>query len=90
MAVYRSAKVDVTERAVDLFPSRPPEAPRQVAAGRVLGDRKGIPRFECYPVLNHAQTPDQAACGATSGGLVSSNIPQAYRVRVKSAGSARG
>jgi hypothetical protein len=36
LAVYRSAKVDVTERGVDLFPSRPPVAPRQIAAGRVL------------------------------------------------------
>jgi hypothetical protein len=35
MAVYRSAKVEITERGVDLFPSRPPVAPRQVAAGRV-------------------------------------------------------
>jgi len=35
MAVYRSAKVDVTERGVDLFPSRPPVAPRQGAAGKV-------------------------------------------------------
>jgi hypothetical protein len=35
LAVYRSAKVDVTERGVDLFPSRPPVAPRLVAAGRV-------------------------------------------------------
>src|SRR3984957_3987661 len=35
LAVYRSAKVDVTERGVDLFPSRPPVAPRQVTAGRV-------------------------------------------------------
>jgi hypothetical protein len=35
LAVYRCAKVDVTERGVDLFPSRPPVAPRQVTAGRV-------------------------------------------------------
>jgi hypothetical protein len=35
LAVYRSAKVDVTERGVELFPSRPPVAPRQVTAGRV-------------------------------------------------------
>ena len=36
LAVYRSAKVEVTERGVNLFPSRPPVAPRQVTAGRVL------------------------------------------------------
>jgi hypothetical protein len=36
LAVYRSAKVEVTERGVDLFPSRPPVAPRQFTAGRVL------------------------------------------------------
>jgi hypothetical protein len=31
LAVYRESKVEVTERGVDLFPSRPPVAPRMVA-----------------------------------------------------------
>lgn len=35
LAVYREASVDVTERGVNLHPSRPPIAPRQVAAGKV-------------------------------------------------------
>jgi hypothetical protein len=35
LAVYRDAKVEVTERGVDLHPSRPPVAPRHVAAGKV-------------------------------------------------------
>lgn len=37
LAVYRDAKVDVTERGVDLHPSPPPIAPRLVAIGRVPG-----------------------------------------------------
>jgi hypothetical protein len=40
MAVYRDAHVAVTERGVDLFPSRPPVSPRQVSIGRVLGIQK--------------------------------------------------
>jgi hypothetical protein len=36
MAVYRDANLEVTERGVDLYPSRPPVAPRLVASGRVL------------------------------------------------------
>jgi hypothetical protein len=36
LAVYRDAKVAVTERGVDLFPSRPPVSPRQVSIGKVL------------------------------------------------------
>jgi hypothetical protein len=35
LAVYRDAKVDVTERGVTLMPSKPPVAPRQIAYGRV-------------------------------------------------------
>ena len=35
LAVYRDACVDVTERGVNLHPSRPPIAPRPVAAGKV-------------------------------------------------------
>jgi Plasmid encoded RepA protein len=35
LAVYRDAHVDVTERGVDLRPSRPPVAPRLVASGKV-------------------------------------------------------
>jgi hypothetical protein len=35
LAVYRDAKVEVTDRGVDLHPSRPPVAPRHVAAGKV-------------------------------------------------------
>ena len=35
LAVYRDANVEVTERGVDLHPSRPPIAPRLVAAGKV-------------------------------------------------------
>jgi hypothetical protein len=35
LAVYRDANVDVTERGVSLHPSRPPIAPRQIAAGKV-------------------------------------------------------
>jgi hypothetical protein len=35
LAVYRDAKVEVTERGVDLYPSRPPIAPRQVTIGKV-------------------------------------------------------
>jgi hypothetical protein len=37
MAVYRDAKVEVTERGLNLYPSRPPVLPRLVAAGRVQG-----------------------------------------------------
>jgi hypothetical protein len=40
LAVYRDAKVAVTERGVDLFPSRPPVSPRQVGIGRVLTFQK--------------------------------------------------
>ncbi|MFL5255393.1 MAG: replication protein RepA [Rhodopila sp.] len=36
LAVYRDAKVEMTERGVDLHPSKPPVAPRQVAVGKVL------------------------------------------------------
>jgi hypothetical protein len=36
MAVYRDANLEVTERGVDLYPSRPPVAPRLVTGGRVL------------------------------------------------------
>jgi hypothetical protein len=36
LAVYREAKVEVTERGVDLHPSKPPVAPRHVAVGKVL------------------------------------------------------
>lgn len=35
LAVYRDARVEVTERGVDLYPSRPPVAPRQIAVSRV-------------------------------------------------------
>lgn len=35
LAVYRDAKVDVTDRGVDLYPSRPPVIPRQIAVGKV-------------------------------------------------------
>jgi hypothetical protein len=35
LAVYRDAKVDVTERGVTLMPSKPPVTPRQIACGRV-------------------------------------------------------
>ena len=35
LAVYRDARVEMTERGVDLFPSKPPVAPRMIAAGRV-------------------------------------------------------
>jgi hypothetical protein len=35
LAVYRDARVEVTERGIDLFPSKPPVAPRMIAAGRV-------------------------------------------------------
>jgi hypothetical protein len=40
LAVYRDASVEVTDRGVDLHPSRPPVAPRFVAAGKVLSDGK--------------------------------------------------
>jgi Plasmid encoded RepA protein len=43
LAVYRSAKVGVTERGVELFPSRPPVSPRQVSIGRVLTLHKSEP-----------------------------------------------
>jgi Plasmid encoded RepA protein len=43
VAVYRSAKIAVTERGVDLFPSRPPVSPRQVSIGRVLTLHKTDP-----------------------------------------------
>lgn len=36
LAVYRDAKVDITDRGVDLSPSRPPVAPRLISAGKVL------------------------------------------------------
>lgn len=35
LAVYRDARVDLTARGVDLYPSRPPVAPRLIFAGRV-------------------------------------------------------
>jgi hypothetical protein len=35
LAVYRDARVELTERGVDLYPSKPPVAPRLIAAGRV-------------------------------------------------------
>jgi hypothetical protein len=35
LAVYRDAKVEVVDRGVDLYPSRPPVAPRPIAAGKV-------------------------------------------------------
>src|ERR1700733_11442498 len=39
LAVYRDANVEVTERGVDLHPSRPPVAPRQVVAGKVQASK---------------------------------------------------
>jgi Plasmid encoded RepA protein len=36
LAVYRDARVDLTDRGVDLYPSKPPVAPRQIAVGKVL------------------------------------------------------
>jgi hypothetical protein len=35
LAVYRDAQVEVTERGVDLRPSKPPVAPRLIASGKV-------------------------------------------------------
>jgi hypothetical protein len=35
LAVYRHARLEVTERGVDLFPSRPPVAPRMIGSSRV-------------------------------------------------------
>lgn len=35
LAVYRGARVELTERGIDLHPSKPPVTPRQLAAGRV-------------------------------------------------------
>lgn len=35
LAVYRHARVELTERGVDLYPSRPPIAPRSASIGRV-------------------------------------------------------
>ena len=35
LAVYRDAKVDLTDRGVDLHPSRPPVMPKLVGAGKV-------------------------------------------------------
>lgn len=40
LAVYRDATVDVTDRGVDLHPSKPPVAPRLIAAAKVPGDGK--------------------------------------------------
>jgi hypothetical protein len=34
-AVYRDARVELTDRGVDLYPSKPPVAPRLIAVGRV-------------------------------------------------------
>lgn len=53
LAVYRDAKVEVTERGVDLYPSKPPVSPRIVTAGRVPGSN-------AQPLLMHAGTePDR-------------------------------
>jgi hypothetical protein len=41
LAVYRDARLEVTERGVDLYPSRPPIAPRIVGSGRVPGSTRG-------------------------------------------------
>ncbi|MFL5286704.1 MAG: hypothetical protein ACJ8AW_38455, partial [Rhodopila sp.] len=41
LAVYRDAKVDVTDRGVDLHPAPPPIAPRFVTIGRVPGISRG-------------------------------------------------
>jgi len=35
LAVYREAKVDLTSRGVDLYPSKPPVPPRLISAGKV-------------------------------------------------------
>jgi len=35
LAVYRDAKVEVTDRGVDLLPSKPPVAPRLISIGKV-------------------------------------------------------
>jgi hypothetical protein len=35
LAVYRDARVEMTERGVDLFPSKPPVAPKMIAAGKI-------------------------------------------------------
>ena len=44
LAVYRAAKVELTGRGVDLYPSRPPVAPKLVSAGRVQV-RRSRPRL---------------------------------------------
>jgi hypothetical protein len=35
LAVYRDARLEITERGVDLYPSKPPVAPRLISGGRV-------------------------------------------------------
>lgn len=40
LAVYRDAKIEVTDRGVTLLPSRPPVSPRSVAIARVPGSWK--------------------------------------------------
>jgi hypothetical protein len=51
LAVYRDANVEVTERGVDLHPSRPPIAPRQVAAGKVQAS-KTLPAADLDRVMS--------------------------------------
>jgi hypothetical protein len=55
LAVYRDAKVEVTERGVDLYPSRPPIAPRQVAVGKVQTPDK-VPTLGKVQAIGKVQT----------------------------------
>jgi hypothetical protein len=47
LAVYRDARVEVTERGVSLYPSKPPVPPR--TAARVHTTRKPVPRESTGP-----------------------------------------
>ncbi len=58
MAVYRDARVEVTERGVDLHPSPPPIAPRIVAIGRVPGPTRGRITGNGIGIV-HASEPDR-------------------------------
>jgi hypothetical protein len=62
LAVYRAANVEVTERGVDLYPSRPPIAPRQIAIGKVqtLGEAQAIGRVQTAG-RNQTESLDRAA-----------------------------
>jgi hypothetical protein len=57
LAVYRDAKVEPTDRGVDLHPSPPPIPPRMVSIGRIPGLTRGKITSPS-PASTHSPAPD--------------------------------